>query len=121
MDYVLDEYGNRCTYLDGKLHSYDDKPAVISPDDTQLWYKNGKRHRDNDLPAVIYADSEQWWFQNDKLHRDNVKDSSFTGPAKIYANGDAEWWIGGVKIKECDKYQPKVKSARAIISCIPIQ
>jgi len=115
MDYVLDEYGNRCTYLDGKLHSYDDKPAIIFPDDIQIWYKNGKRHRDNDLPAVIYADSEQWWFQNNKIHRDGDK------PAVICADGHAEWWIDGVKIKECDKYQPKVKSARAIISCIPIQ
>ena len=115
MNYERDEYGELCTKLDGKYHSFDDKPALI---DTmccaQLWYKEGKRHRDGDLPALIYANGTQCWYKEGKLHRD----SHFPGreddlPAVICAD-KVEWWVNGELIKSCNHYNPRVKSARNI-------
>lgn len=50
---------NGYTYMNGLLHSYDDKPATINKE-KQLWYKNGKRHREGDLPAVINGHIMRW-------------------------------------------------------------
>ena len=55
------------TCANGVLHSFDDKPAVIEADGTQIWYKNGNLHRDNDLPAVIYKNGTQEWYKNGNL------------------------------------------------------
>ena len=41
-----------CTYKNGVLHSYNDKPAVIDGY-SQEWYKYGKIHREGDKPALI--------------------------------------------------------------------
>jgi hypothetical protein len=157
MDYILDKYGSKCTYLNGKLHSYNDKPAIIYPNVYRAWYKEGRKHRE-DGPAIIYSDGDQYWlkegkkhredgpavilsngsqywfkknklhredgpavihsneyqvwFKEDKLHRDEVNSLSFVLPAVINANGHAEWWIDGVKIKECENYRPQIKSSR---------
>lgn len=44
-----------------KLHSVNDKPAIIREDGTREWFKHGVRHRDNG-PAVKKADgTEEWW------------------------------------------------------------
>jgi hypothetical protein len=78
------------TYNDkGKLHSFNDKPALIEHDGTMSWFKNGKYHRDNG-PAIIYANGTEWWFMNGELHRDNDE------PAIIYADG-AKWWYNNGK------------------------
>ena len=37
----------------GRLHSFDDKPAVVSQFGYLQWYKHGKLHRKNDLPVHI--------------------------------------------------------------------
>jgi hypothetical protein len=93
---------NRKSYLNGKLHSFDDKPALysketLSDDDYILsaWYKDGVLHRDNiysqdaehprDKPAVYektfdprtqtYRKSISWYIDGRK-HREN-------GPAII--------------------------------------
>ena len=67
---LVKEERNGCTYANGVLHSFDDKPAVIWADGTQYWCKNGKIHRDEDLPAIIHADGTQEWHKNGELHRD---------------------------------------------------
>ena len=69
------------TYANGVLHSFDDNPAEIEADGTQMWYKNGDLHRDNDLPAVIKPTGSQKWYKNGKLHRDGDL------PAEIWADG----------------------------------
>jgi hypothetical protein len=134
MDYISDRYGSRCTYLDRKLHSYDDNPAMINSNGDQVWYKEGMRHREDgpaiiypngyqawckedkihreDGPAVIYSNGDQEWYKEDKLHRDEVNNLSFVLPAVIQVDGHAEWWTNDVKIKECENYQPQIKSAR---------
>lgn len=70
--------------VNGKLHSFNDKPAAVYEDGTQYWYKNDKRHRDGDKPAVITSDM-QAWFKDGLRHRDD-------GPAEIWEGG-AQWWV----------------------------
>lgn len=38
----------------GRLHSFDDEPAIIHLSGTQMWYNHGKLHR-KDAPAVEYS------------------------------------------------------------------
>ncbi len=64
-------------YHHGKLHSYNDRPAVVKLIDSNLlrkeWYLNGLRHRGGDKPAVKVGKSTKEWFQCGVLHRDNDK------------------------------------------------
>ncbi len=42
------------TFLNGKLHSFNDEPAVHDTHEgNKSWYKNGILHRDNDKPAEV--------------------------------------------------------------------
>ena len=65
---VVNKWGARRWYRDGKLHRGGDLPAGIYANGTLMWYKQGKQHRDGDLPAVIGADGTQFWFKNGKRH-----------------------------------------------------
>ena len=56
-------YGT-CWKIFGKLHSFDDKPAIIYLNGTQSWCQNDKLHRDNDKPAIIYYNDKKEWWQN---------------------------------------------------------
>ena len=46
---------------------------------------------------IIDNDNKSWYNQQNCLHRDNDK------PARIYENGDKEWWINGKRHRENDK------------------
>jgi len=61
-EYKIEQF-NQLRYQNGKLHSYNDLPAIIYPDGTQFWYQNGELHR-LDGPAIIYPDGTQLWYQN---------------------------------------------------------
>jgi hypothetical protein len=109
---MIKEIRNGQTYGNGVLHSFNDIPALIWNNGTQVWYKNGKRHRDNDLPAVmgngyewykngerhrdndmpaiIWPNGTQYWYKNGERHRDN-------GPAIIYSDGKKEYYKNGIK------------------------
>ena len=101
MDYILDVNGNQCTYLDGELHSYDDKPAMIQKNGTKFWFKNGLRHRDTidpdtglTLPAIISPNGDQVWFKDNMITRDDtviVNGVIMSLPSRIYANGIRIW------------------------------
>jgi len=77
---------------DHKIHSFNDKPAIVYPN-SLYWYKHGLLHRENN-PAIIivhYIDNgkefkTKKWYKDGKLH--NRK-----GPAIILINGNKEWWI----------------------------
>lgn len=59
------------TLLNGKIHSFEDKPAYIKKYDSlecKMWYKNGLLHRDNNLPAVVDFFGENRWYINGKLN-----------------------------------------------------
>jgi len=53
---------------EGKLHSFDDLPALVFPDGTKRWYKEDKIHRDNDLPAIIHPDGTKYWCKDDVMY-----------------------------------------------------
>ena len=86
---LVKEERDGCTYANGVLHSFDDKPAQIRENGTQLWFKNGELHRENDLPAVIRANGTKEWYKNGELHRDGDL------PAEIRADGTKEWYKNG--------------------------
>ena len=90
IEYQLNQHNEWCSYNKRKqLHSYNDKPAIISSYSSKYWYKNENLHRDNDKPAVIRADGSKEWCKNGFRHRDNDK------PAVIYSDGTKEWWVNG--------------------------
>jgi hypothetical protein len=86
------------TYL-GKLHSFNDMPAIIHESGAKEWCRHGKTHRDNDQPAII-DDGTEYWYQHGKIHRDNDQ------PAVIYSDGTKSWWQYGQRHRDND--QPAV-------------
>ena len=91
-EYIILENGHKVTKnSNDEYHSFNDLPAIIEYYGTKEWYQNGKLHRDNDLPAIIMNDGTQKWYQNGKLHRDNNL------PAIIESNGNEEYWMNDRK------------------------
>ena len=108
---ITDTDSNIFTYLNKKLHSFGDQPAVINVTNYTVrynnfhnnthrvfaiytkeirqkynaWYRYGKLHRDNDLPAIIHTNGSKEWYQNGLSHRNNL-------PAVEYASGEKEWY-----------------------------
>jgi hypothetical protein len=85
--------GRRDFAYNGKLHSFNDQPAIIWPDGTQQWYRHGEIHRCNDLPADINVDDGNGnrtmrWYRHGSLHRVN-------GPAVIWFEGSMFWYQYG--------------------------
>ena len=66
LNYIISE-------KNGKLHSYDDKPAVIYEDGTREWVKEGKTHRENGKPAIIYGGTNHKKYFEDGLEIDDKK------------------------------------------------
>lgn len=68
ISYVKLKNGDLCTYLNDKLHSYEEiidgvsiiNPALIGVDGHQFWYENGLLHRIGN-PAVVFGNDKQWW------------------------------------------------------------
>jgi hypothetical protein len=57
---IREDRGNR-TYLNGRLHSFNDRPALIDDFGNIFWYRFGLLHRGNNLPAIIWADGTREW------------------------------------------------------------
>ena len=73
-------------YLNGKLHSFNNQPAVIYASGGKKWYRYGKLHRENDLPAINFSDGSKFWYWYDMRHRDGDQ------PAIEWADGDKGWY-----------------------------
>lgn len=86
----------------GELHSFNDKPAIITKDGYKYWYKNGRRHRDNDLPAVVDNKNndykacgyKEWWI-------DGIRHRGFDRPAFIFYDVKI-WIVNGKRHREND-------------------
>ena len=63
-EFIVDDDGDKCWYLNGKLHRTDG-PAIEYANGTKDWYLNGKCHR-TDGPAYEGADGTKCWYLNDK-------------------------------------------------------
>ena len=84
----------------GKLHRFDDQPAIIFAKGDQIWYQNDLIHRDNNQPAIIYANGEQQWYQNGKRHRDGSEGQQ---PAVIWSDGSQFWYQNGETHRDNDQ------------------
>jgi hypothetical protein len=81
-------------------HRDGDKPAVIDPNGSLMWYHRGELHRECDKPALIDCNRSGGglcisWYRWGNLHRDG-------GPAviRIYPGSPSqgptyEWWRNG--------------------------
>ena len=87
----VEDNGDRCWYLNGKLHR-EDGPAIEFTNGTRYWCLNDKYHRE-DGPAIEYANGTRCWYLKGKFHRED-------GPAIEYANGTREWWLNGLEYTE---------------------
>lgn len=86
--------GDMFTYVNGKLQSIDDNPAVIrSGGIVRVWYDEDKIHRDGDLPAYVDDEIGSWWYRHGKQHRDHLL------PAVVHADGSKEWFVNDVCVK----------------------
>jgi hypothetical protein len=61
---IINKSGNKCYYLNNKLHR-EDGPAVEYSNGDKIWLQNGLYHR-LDGPAVEYADGDVSWYFHDK-------------------------------------------------------
>jgi len=86
-DFIEEYDGVQKWFIDGLLHSDDDKPAVIRKG-VQEWYYKGMRHRIGG-PAIVRSDGSEEWYENDERHR-------LDGPAILRANGSKEWYVYGI-------------------------
>ena len=85
---MITSSGERRYYNMGVLHRENDMPAIIGPRGTRVYFNNGVIHRDGDLPAIIYPDDSMAYYKNGVLHRDN-------GPAVIHKSGMYEYYKNG--------------------------
>jgi len=90
---IIDSFGNKCWYFNGKLHR-EDGPAVEYADGGKSWWLNGEYHR-IDGPAVEWGDGTEEWYLNGKLHR-------IDGPAIEFINGNKKWYLNGKEVKKED-------------------
>lgn len=84
----VDEKGYTSTFLDGELHSFNDRPSLASADGSVMkWHKNGKVHREGDKPAVI---------------RERITQASANSNIIIYHRIEREWHTEGLIGRELD-------------------
>ena len=103
-EYVMTQHGDKCLYDEnGKLHSYNDLPAVVAITGTKCWYKHGLLHRENDQPAVTRKRGSKFWYKNGKRHRDNNL------PASIFITGLLEWYVDGKFVKHTGAIEDYMK------------
>ena len=63
-DYNYEDTNIKISRKNGKVHSENDKPAIVSSDGIKIWYKNGLIHRDNNKPAIIYQSGMVEYWKN---------------------------------------------------------
>ena len=45
----------------GKLHSYNDDPAVVYNSGTKFWYQHGQLHRETDAAVIHYYGNKYYY------------------------------------------------------------
>jgi antitoxin component YwqK of YwqJK toxin-antitoxin module len=93
---IIHHGGTKEYYKNGKLHRDGYLPAEIYPTGTQMYYKNGQRYRDNELPTIIGPGGSQWFYKNGELHRDGDL------PAVIRPNGNKDYYKNGLLHRDGD-------------------
>jgi hypothetical protein len=85
-EFIIDSFGNKYWYKNGKLHR-EGGAAIEWSNGIREWYKNGKLHR-IDGPALEWNNGSKACYIDGKLHR-------IDGPAVEGVNGHREWWVDG--------------------------
>ena len=67
---IVERDDGRDTYLNGKLHSFDDQPSIVYKNGFNEWHQNGKLHRVG-FPAIVYRDGSCSYYLDGRLYRDN--------------------------------------------------
>ena len=96
---------SKYTYLNGSLHSKDDKPSIDRMGWRREWHCLGRLHRAGDKPARVLSDGHQEWWVNGQLHRETKDFKGNIKPAVIYPDGRMEWWVNGEFIRNSDYYK----------------
>ena len=65
----------------GRLHSFNDEPAVHYSDGTMVWYRKGKIHREKG-PAIINKSYKEYWL-NDVIYDFNEWVNKLTVPDHV--------------------------------------
>ena len=82
----------KLSLLNGKIHSYNDFPA-LSSDDFKVWYFFGEEHRENGKPSsILKRDKLLCWKEHGEFHRENGR------PAYV-KNSNFVWFIRGKRTK----------------------
>lgn len=58
-------YSSRDT--EGRLHSTDDEPSVITTTGRRYWHKHGKLHRADNKPAVVTPNTRKFYHDGELL------------------------------------------------------
>ena len=87
------------TFLQGRYHSFDDKPAVVNDlVGVQRWFSHGVLSRTGDLPAVVHANGKvEWWVQG-RRHRDGELPAVMDPASKRL-----EWYHNGFLHRDGDE------------------
>jgi hypothetical protein len=83
---------------------------LIVCDRTRSWEKNKAFHRKDGFPAIEFKDGDFSYYSNGnkyfffeqengtkEYYRWDGKLSKENGPAVVYANGDVEYWLFGIR------------------------
>ncbi len=91
------EHNQTLYYIKGTeiLHR-EDGPAVITWDESEMWYINNKLHR-VDGPAIEWSDgTKEWWVNGERYRVD--------GPAVIHNNGMVTWFLNDIWFKTKEEW-----------------
>lgn len=77
---IVDNYGDKRTYVNGLLNSIDDEPALVTSKGDKVWYKSGMVYRDSDKPSWIDYEGNQYWVRHSNI--------IITGKSPFYIKGD---------------------------------
>ncbi len=121
----------------GKLHSFNDNPAVVWEDGDKEWFIHGVKGRENDRHAeekfygmktwfidgkpgrmsgknnVEFNDRIEWRIiteSDTKFYRNHFVPHRLDGPAVIYNDGKSEWWVNGKRYMSEIDYKDAVSA-----------
>jgi hypothetical protein len=86
--YINDKTGDKYTFKNNKLHSYNDNPAGERIDGHKIWFRNGIRHRLYG-PAVEWSyGSDGWYLFGRKYSEDAYNEIMKNVPLFYWLNRD---------------------------------
>jgi len=71
----------------GKLHSFNDEPSIITKSGTKYWHDNGIIHR-NIGPAIETKEGYKFFYKNGRCHNEN-------GPSVIFNDFLRSFYLNG--------------------------